>query len=49
MYIQFSSTKLDASQVTDYIERVIKPQFFTVEGWRKYKSLVHRIMRYGFG
>lgn len=32
MYIQFSSTKLDASQVTDYIERVIKPQFFTVEG-----------------
>ncbi|NBI41297.1 MMPL family transporter [[Haemophilus] felis] len=32
MYIQFSSTKLDASQVTDYIERVIKPKFFTVEG-----------------
>ncbi|MDO5055291.1 efflux RND transporter permease subunit [Pasteurella oralis] len=32
MYIQFNSTKLDASQVTDYIERVIKPQFFTIEG-----------------
>lgn len=32
MYIKFSSTKLDASQVTDYIERVVKPQFFTVEG-----------------
>ncbi|WP_233114880.1 efflux RND transporter permease subunit [Aggregatibacter actinomycetemcomitans] len=32
MYISFRSGKLDASQVTDYIERVVKPQFFTVEG-----------------
>ena len=32
MYISFHSTKLDASQVTDYIQRVVKPQFFTVEG-----------------
>ncbi len=35
MYISFRSNKLDASQVTDYIERVIKPQFFTVEGVAK--------------
>ena len=32
MYISFRSDKLDASQVTDYIQRVVKPQFFTVEG-----------------
>ena len=32
MYISFRSSKLDASQVTDYIQRVVKPQFFTVEG-----------------
>ena len=31
MYISFRSNKLDASQVTDYIQRVVKPQFFTVE------------------
>ena len=24
--------KLDSSQVTDYINRVVKPQFFTIEG-----------------
>ena len=30
MYISFRSDKLDASQVTDYIQRVVKPQFFTV-------------------
>jgi len=35
MYISFRSNKLDASQVTDYIERVVKPQFFTVEGVAK--------------
>lgn len=35
MYISFRSKKLDASQVTDYIERVVKPQFFTVEGVAK--------------
>ena len=32
MYISFRSNKLDASQVTDYIQRVVNPQFFTVEG-----------------
>ena len=32
MYISFRSNKLYASQVTDYIQRVVKPQFFTVEG-----------------
>ena len=32
MYISFRSNKLDASQVTDYIQRVVKPKFFTVEG-----------------
>lgn len=32
MYISFRSNKLDASQVTDYIQRIVKPQFFTVEG-----------------
>ena len=32
MYISFRSNTLDASQVTDYIQRVVKPQFFTVEG-----------------
>lgn len=35
MYISFRSNKLDSSQVTDYIERVVKPQFFTVEGVAK--------------
>ncbi len=32
LYLRFYSDKLNASQVTDYIERVVKPQFFTVEG-----------------
>ena len=32
MYISFRSNKLDSSQVTDYINRVVKPQFFTIEG-----------------
>ncbi|HHF6169079.1 multidrug efflux RND transporter permease subunit AcrB [Haemophilus influenzae] len=32
MYISFRSKKLDSSQVTDYINRVVKPQFFTIEG-----------------
>lgn len=35
MYISFYSDKLDSSQVTDYIERVVKPQLFTVEGVAK--------------
>ncbi|WP_118784908.1 efflux RND transporter permease subunit [Haemophilus haemolyticus] len=32
VYISFRSNKLDSSQVTDYINRVVKPQFFTIEG-----------------
>lgn len=32
LYLRFFSDKLDASQVTDYIERVVKPQLFTVQG-----------------
>lgn len=35
MYIGFTSSQLNASQVTDYIERVVKPQFFTIEGVAK--------------
>ncbi|TDQ58064.1 multidrug efflux pump [Mesocricetibacter intestinalis] len=35
MYISFVSDKLSSSQVTDYIERVVKPQLFTVEGVAK--------------
>ena len=35
MYISFVSEKLHPSQVTDYIERVVKPQLFTVEGVAK--------------
>lgn len=32
MYIRFVSDELNTSQVTDYINRVVKPQFFTVNG-----------------
>ncbi|RLV59540.1 multidrug efflux RND transporter permease subunit [Parashewanella curva] len=35
MYIAFSSDSLNSSQITDYLERVIKPQFFTVNGVAK--------------
>ena len=35
MYIGFTSKELNSSQVTDYIERVVKPQFFTVSGVAK--------------
>ncbi|MFD0965940.1 efflux RND transporter permease subunit [Seminibacterium arietis] len=35
MFISFRSNQLDSSQVTDYIERVVKPQFFTIEGVAK--------------
>ena len=35
MYISFSSDELNASQITDYLERVIKPQLFTVGGVAK--------------
>lgn len=35
MYISFTSDVLDSSQVTDYIQRVVKPQFFTIPGVAK--------------
>ncbi|WP_299022533.1 multidrug efflux RND transporter permease subunit [uncultured Photobacterium sp.] len=35
MYIGFTSDKLASSQITDYLERVINPQFFTVNGVSK--------------
>lgn len=35
MYLSFTSDKLSSSQVTDYIQRVVKPQLFTVEGVAK--------------
>lgn len=35
MYISFTSDKLEQPQVVDYIERVVKPQFFTIAGIAK--------------
>lgn len=35
VYIAFSSAVLNSSQLTDYLERVIKPQLFTVPGVAK--------------
>ena len=35
LYIAFSSEKLNSSQITDYLERVVKPQMFTVNGVAK--------------
>ena len=35
LYIAFSSAVLNSSQLTDYLERVIKPQLFTVPGVAK--------------
>ncbi|WP_323996059.1 multidrug efflux RND transporter permease subunit [Aeromonas hydrophila] len=35
LYIGFISPELNASQITDYLERVIKPQLFTVGGVSK--------------
>ncbi|MBM7071451.1 multidrug efflux RND transporter permease subunit [Shewanella sp. 202IG2-18] len=35
LYIAFSSDKLNSSQITDYLERVVKPQMFTVNGVAK--------------
>lgn len=35
IYISFSSDELNASQITDYLERVIKPQLFTINGVAK--------------
>lgn len=32
MYIRFVSDELNTAQVTDYLNRVVKPQFFTVNG-----------------
>lgn len=32
MFIRFTSNELSSPQVTDYINRVVKPQFFTVNG-----------------
>ncbi|VEB26222.1 acriflavine resistance protein [Actinobacillus lignieresii] len=32
MYIRFVSDELSTPQITDYINRVVKPQFFTVNG-----------------
>tara|TARA_R110001583_G_scaffold30866_2_gene106162 strand:+ start:14033 stop:17170 length:3138 start_codon:yes stop_codon:yes gene_type:complete len=35
IYIAFSSDQLNASQITDYLERVIKPQLFSINGVAK--------------
>ncbi|WDI29710.1 efflux RND transporter permease subunit [Glaesserella parasuis] len=32
MYIRFTSDDLSSPQVTDYLNRVVKPQFFTING-----------------
>lgn len=35
LYIAFSSDKVNSSQITDYLERVVKPQLFTIDGVAK--------------
>ncbi|PQJ68270.1 multidrug efflux RND transporter permease subunit [Photobacterium angustum] len=35
LYLGFTSKSLNSSQITDYIERVVKPQLFTVNGVSK--------------
>ncbi|MEI6896927.1 MAG: multidrug efflux RND transporter permease subunit [Psychromonas sp.] len=35
IYISFSSKQLNSSQITDYLERVIKPQLFSINGVAK--------------
>ena len=35
VFIRFSSDELSSPQITDYVERVVKPQFFTVSGVSK--------------
>ncbi|MDA7745795.1 multidrug efflux RND transporter permease subunit [Psychromonas sp.] len=35
IYISFSSDQLNSSQITDYLERVIKPQLFSINGVAK--------------
>lgn len=35
LYISFSSPELNSSQITDYLERVVKPKLFTINGVAK--------------
>lgn len=35
LYISFFSDQINSSQLTDYIERVVKPQLFTIDGVAK--------------
>ncbi|MGX2956198.1 efflux RND transporter permease subunit [Ursidibacter arcticus] len=35
IFIRFSSEELSSPQITDYVERIVKPQFFTVSGVSK--------------
>ncbi|WP_372871101.1 multidrug efflux RND transporter permease subunit [Shewanella sp.] len=35
LYIAFSSDQINSSQLTDYLERVVKPQLFTINGVAK--------------
>ncbi|GLP97487.1 multidrug efflux RND transporter permease subunit [Paraferrimonas sedimenticola] len=35
LYIAFSSDSINSSQITDYLERVVRPQLFTVNGVAK--------------
>lgn len=35
LYISFSSEEINSSQITDYLERVVKPQLFTIDGVAK--------------
>ncbi|MEH6453111.1 MAG: multidrug efflux RND transporter permease subunit, partial [Psychromonas sp.] len=35
IYLAFSSSELNASQITDYLERVVKPQLFSINGVAK--------------
>jgi multidrug efflux pump len=35
LYISFSSGEINSSQLTDYLERVVKPQLFTLDGVAK--------------
>ena len=35
IYISFSSKQLNASQITDYLERIVKPQLFSINGVAK--------------
>src|SRR5699024_9273248 len=35
LYIAFNSDELSASQINDYLERVIRPQFYSIDGVAK--------------